>query len=118
MATDSYPLGLPRGEIDANDLHGYSSELDSQAADLFTDGETNCHVELRQYAPKALDELGPLIQGAGNHGSSDISRHAHGAETDAEKRMSKPISISTDRSLQSVLEVRHSLSLFHSVCCS
>lgn len=105
------PLGLPRGEIDANDFHGYSSELNSQAADLFTDGEAHCHVELRQYAPKASDELGPLVQRAGNHGFSVNSRHNHGAETDEDMRMSKPLSISTARSLQSALEVRYSLSL-------
>ena len=43
-----YPLNLNRTDVDADDLHHYSRELERRSATLFVEGSSDCKLELWQ----------------------------------------------------------------------
>lgn len=107
-AWPTYPLCLPRGDVDANDLAQYHADLNARAPYLFAADEANCHVELCTYTagrpPPPNDTAGAEAAGVGAGGGNTFNQ-APGAWT-SKGKFSAPVCVYTAEGLRSVLAVR------------
>ncbi|KAK3374188.1 hypothetical protein B0T24DRAFT_625880 [Lasiosphaeria ovina] len=103
-----YPLDLPRGQIDPDDLHWYSEELNHRAPQLFAENETICQVDLHQHSPsrpKATPTPGdPKEPATASQELSGGPCQKPRPGSDEEVKLSKQTSLSTAESLRSTLE--------------